>query len=329
MKAAGVSSFAETAKRHQIEWMTGNGLPTSMLEVRKGHLSWVLKREHKTRNLYNPSWWRYIEGNEHRWSRSLNSSQCFAVNLFAPIADDTDLAKQVWKRIAPHRPLSDSDDLEVLFEYTPTEAPRWLGERGQPTQVDVAILISSEQRLKGCLLVEVKFTENEFGQCRGAKPPAKGRGGNPVPARCLDMDAVLKAPAKTCWLVEAESRKYWDIISRETSSFDFSALGQQDQPCPFRHGLYQLMRNRVLADAMVQNRLVNWADVAVCVHPNNDAVWKLPDPVAGQRNVLSAINEFLKTPIPSLSPSTIIEAVADAAPTWRDWASKMKGRYAL
>ena len=300
-----------------------------MLEERRGQVSWVLKKEHEARNLHDPAWWRFIEGNEHRWARALNSSQCFAVNLFAPLAQDADLSKRVWDRIAPNRPLSQSDSIEVCFEYTPVGGPRWLGERGQPTQVDVAFLIFSEGRLKGSLLVEVKFTENEFGNCRGARPPAKGRGGNPVPDRCLDMEAILQDPAQTCWLAESEGRNYWSIISGDAGSFALPALALQGQTCPFRHGLYQLMRNRVLADAMVSNRAVDWAEVAVCVHPGNEAVWKLPDRVAGQGDALSAINKLLNNPILSLSPITIVEAVADDSAQWHHWASEMKGRYAL
>jgi len=149
----------------------------------------VLKKEHRERNLFDPRWWRYIAGQEHRWASALNSSQCFAVNVFAPLAEDSDLAKAVWARIYPHRPLDPADTVLVEFEHTPQGADEWLGERRQQTQVDVFFTVRRGETTVGHLLVEVKFTETEFGECRGAKPPTAKRAGNPDRSRCLDLGA--------------------------------------------------------------------------------------------------------------------------------------------
>ncbi len=130
-------SFAEKMKRHQLSWALANGVTPDMLETRRGKLSWVLKEEHREQNLFDPRWWRYIAGHEHRWVRALNSSQCFAVNVLAPLAEDGDLAKKVWARVYPYRPLDPADTVTVEFEHTPPCAHVWLGESGQQTQVDV------------------------------------------------------------------------------------------------------------------------------------------------------------------------------------------------
>ena len=82
------TSFAENMKRHQLSWALANGVTPDMLETRKGQISWVLEKEHRERNLFDPRWWRYIAGHAHVLARSLISSQCFAVNVFAPLAED-------------------------------------------------------------------------------------------------------------------------------------------------------------------------------------------------------------------------------------------------
>ena len=131
----------ERLKQHQIAWASNNGIPDDEREV-SSRRAWVLKKEAKERNLYDPQWWRYIAGFEHRWARSLTSSQCFAVNLFAPLASDTVLAKAVFTRVVPHRSLEPLDEVRVELEHTPDGARDWLGERRQPTQVDVFFTVS-------------------------------------------------------------------------------------------------------------------------------------------------------------------------------------------
>lgn len=233
-----------------------------MLEERNGRPSWVLKREFEKSNLFDPDWWPYIEGNEHRWVRALNSSQCFAVNLIAPLADDPGLARSVWPILSPHRPLQDGDEVKVEFEYTPDGARDWLGERGHQTQVDVAVIVSRRGNLVGELLIEVKYTEPGFGSCRGAKDMQADGKGNPDAARCLDLARILAIPDGRCWSAEIEGRRYWEIMTGRGSSFSFGSL-PEGPPCPFRGGPYQLMRNRALADAIVANTEAEWADVAV------------------------------------------------------------------
>ena len=47
------TSFAEDMKRHQLSWALANGVTPDMLETRRGQLSWVLKKEHRERNLFS------------------------------------------------------------------------------------------------------------------------------------------------------------------------------------------------------------------------------------------------------------------------------------
>ena len=57
---------------------------------------------------------------------------------------------------------------------------------------------------------------------------------------------------------------------------------------PFRHGSYQTMRNRVLADELVRRTGAEWADFAVCRHPSNETLVNLKEPVCSTRNGLAA-----------------------------------------
>ena len=110
-------------KAHLLEWAKAGGIDPGKLETRRGRLSWILKEEHKRSNLYSRDWWRHIESKEHQWARALNSSQCFAVNLFAPLDEDPTLAKLVLERFAPELIHAADDRIRVQFEYTPKGAP--------------------------------------------------------------------------------------------------------------------------------------------------------------------------------------------------------------
>jgi len=323
-----MSVFSEKMKQHLVTWANDGNLDQEMLETDAGR-PWVLKPEHKKHNLYDPDWWHFIEGHEHRWARALNSSQCFAVNLFAPLAIDQDLAKHVWPSISPNRPLQDNDTISVEFEYTPQGAAKWLGERGQPTQVDVVFIIQRDSTVIGQLLIEVKFTESKFGSCRGALPTKGKKAGNPDPSRCLNLQSILAEPANHCWMVEAEGRKYWDIICGQDSSLTLTSL-PQTEPCPFRHSLYQLMRNRVLADAIVSNTEAMWADVAVFLHPDNNSVRVLPEAVGGHTDAVAAINQLLPgDPIAVIDPYKLIELISASSTEWNDWGTDMRNKYKL
>ena len=63
--------------------------------------------------------------------RALTSSQCFGVNLFAPLALDPALARQVLPKLLPERALATTDTVEDALEFTPLNGPKWLGERRQ------------------------------------------------------------------------------------------------------------------------------------------------------------------------------------------------------
>jgi hypothetical protein len=289
----------------------------------------VLTKASEKLNLYKPEWWKHIAGKEHRWARSLTSSQCFAVNLFAPLDDDSAVAKAVMQRICPSRCDEVREAVTVKFEHTPKDAPEWLGEQRQATQLDVFVATQKKGDAGGCLLIEVKLGEAHFGSCRGAKHTSKKRKGNPDPARCLDLQTILLDPSRQCWMAEAHSRQYWNVIRSKDSSFSLALPGDVGS-CPFRGGLYQLMRNRVLADQLVSHGRFAWADVAVCVHPANHTVRSLEEAVVGRSDICAAFNAIVpRAPILEINPLAVVRAVTEASSEWSEWGDFMCSRYML
>jgi hypothetical protein len=318
---------ATMMRDRQLAWALAGGIPVATLEERRGKPSWVLKSEHRKLNLFHSEWWDHIRGKEHRWARALNSSQCFAVNLFAPLAEDPARARAALQLLLPGRDLGPQDTVAVKFEFTPEGAAQWLGERGQPTQIDVYFAVIRSGRCLGHLLVEVKFTEESFGGCRGWKTKKDSASSNPDRSRCLDASAILYSPRGTCWLAEVEGRHYWEIIAQPSSSIRRDAI-QGAAVCPFRHGLYQMMRNRVLADELVRRTNASWADFAVCRHPANSAVVVLDEPVRSSSNAIEAFRSLSsEDAIRDWKADDVLTTIRSTDDRLADWENWMRGRY--
>jgi hypothetical protein len=129
-------------------------------------------------------------------------------------------------------------------------------------------------------------------------------------------------------MAEREGRRYWEIMNRDDSSFMLREL-PASSACPFRHGLYQIMRNRVLADCLRREKSAEWADVAVCIHPDNEAVLEQPEHVSGAPTVVEDFQTITSAQgLREWNPREVLDAiVAGGAPVgWIDW---MKRRYLL
>jgi hypothetical protein len=319
--------FAESMRDRQLKWALGAGIPIAALEKRHEKVSCVLKPEHQKLNLFRQGWWAHIEGKEHLWARALNSSQCFAVNVFAPLAEEGGRAKSALQVLLPKRDLGSQDTVCVEFEFTPEGAPTWLGERRQATQLDVYFRITRSGRCLGHVLVEVKFTETSFGCCRGweANPNEPIR--NPDPSRCLNVSAILSAPQANCWLAQMEGRQYWKIMSDAESSIRKEAI-RMAGVCPFRHGLYQMMRNRVLADELARRTGSAWADFAVCRHPANLALIVLKEPVSSVPDAIGAFRSLSSDEaVLDWDAEKIVRTISSTDDRLKDWEKWMLERY--
>ena len=65
--------------------------------------------------LFDPNWQHLVGGRPHRGFDAPDSSQAFGINLFAPLAYDTDLAKAVLQHFVPGL-VSDGDKVSVAFD---------------------------------------------------------------------------------------------------------------------------------------------------------------------------------------------------------------------
>lgn len=312
--------FARNFRSRQVAWAKATGISGEHREGDRGR-PWVLRPETRTRNLFCPEWWDHISGREHRWARALTSSQCFAVNLFAPLVADPDLARASYRVLYPDRPLHPDDLVTVELEFTPEGAREWLGERGQPTQVDACFVVSRAGAPVGYGLVEVKLTEQEFGSCRGARPDRSPRA-NPEAERCRDLAKVLAAPREQCWLAQSEGRTYWDIILARPDSFRTEVLDPTGG-CPFIGGFYQLMRNAVLALCLRERGGALWADAGVCLHPANVGARRAPG-----GDIIRAFNGFAPgAAVREIDPRTVVAIAAAARDGLTPWQKWMTQRY--
>ena len=251
------------------------------------------------------------------------------MNLFATLADDTSAANRFVRRMLPDRGINQADHVLVAFEQSPKGVAEHLGERGQPTQIDVLFTVFREGRVYGAIGVEVKLSEREFGSCRGWTAVRDGVPLNPARERCLDGPRILKAPAQQCFMAEREGRKYWGSMTMVGASFDPGRLAAQDR-CPFRFGLYQLMRNRVTLDVLRSITDAAWCDFVVCVHPGNEDVLLLPEPAEGETRAVDAFRALLRQGgVLEWNACEVTDAIVEVDGAREEWADWMRGKYLL
>lgn len=322
------AAFGDVLKRHLGAWAVAQGLGDRLEPG--AQRSWVLREEARSANLYRPAWWRYIpEDRRHRWARALNSSQCFAVNLFAPLADDPGAANRFLRRFHPSRSVAETDRVQVAFEDSPAGVAERLGERGQPTQIDVVFSVYCAGRRIGAVGIEVKLSEREFGGCRGWTGEIAGVPIDPGRDRCLDGRAVFEQPARRCFMSEHEGRSYWSWMAGPGSSFVADRLALP-QPCPFRHGLYQMMRNRVALDVLRSIDGAEWCDFVVCAHAGNHEVRRLPEAVGGEVRAVEAFGSLVRPGgILAWDPGAVADAIRDAEGADDAWHAWLRGKYLL
>lgn len=327
MTASRSKPFAEALKRHLCAWARSAGLAEYVESGRSR--PWVLEEAHRKRNLYREQWWRHIEGAEHRWARALNSSQCFGVNLFALLVDDPPAANRFLRKMLPDRGIEEADHVRLLFEHSPKGVPERLGERGQPTQIDVFFSVYRQRLLHAVVGIEVKLSEKEFGTCRGWNGLRDGLLLNPANERCLDGRRVFESPGDQCFMAEREGRRYWSSMTMPGASFDRDRLAAQDR-CPFRHGLYQMMRNRVTLDVLRSMSDAQWCEFVVCIHPSNDEVRRLAEPVGGSESAIEAFRSLLRSGgILEWDASGVVDALLDVGAADAGWAEWMRRKYLL
>ncbi len=318
--------FAEVLKDHLTTWARDlEGFQTD------GVHPWVLAQSAGALNYFGGHEWQALVADKlHRWGHALNSSQAFAVNLFAPARFSPDVARALWTSLPAGRAYPDAQRVQVYFEYSGPDsgfAKQALGEADIPTQIDVAVegVFGNASRLQ---FVEVKLTESHFGSCRGARASKEGdkKRANPAPERCRNLTKILEDTPRQCWLAETKHRRYWDLIGAKSG---LAIVADQRGGCPWQGGLYQVMRNWALARAILDRNLAVSIDLAICVHPDNHAAKQLEIQVGGSKDVIAAFNAMAAPiTVAELDPRMLIKA-QDAAGAPSGWLGYMERRYLL
>ncbi len=185
----------------------------------------------------------------HDYVNHVRSSQIFGINLLFPLLSDQKgnghkaLIELMNKKLKTEIKAIES----FQFEYSPDDD--WLGEwpgKTKPseyiTSADVFIIAAAGNQKIGILL-EVKFTESEFGACNGITSNGCSSEDR---ANCDDFTKV-KHYIDNCYLHKKHkarsARKYFTYFDMD------SDVRLENNLCPFRNN-NQCIRNHALARAL-------------------------------------------------------------------------------
>ncbi|MEX0666604.1 MAG: hypothetical protein WD598_17760 [Acidimicrobiia bacterium] len=204
-------------------------------------------------------------GLAHRWAMSVRSSQTFALNLFAPL--DADGIRDVLSLIG----LDAARTEPAVFEWSDPDDRLRERRPGSPhtTQVDVVLRGVSPTGVRLAALIEVKFTEVDFGECSAYANPA-----NPHPEVCNSAGLFGSQPDQCFQLANhGEGRRRYDTylsgipIVLPTGAND-------DGGCLVRRGRSQPMRNLALAHLLLAEREADRVAYVVCAPSAHETIWR-------------------------------------------------------
>jgi hypothetical protein len=290
------------------------------LEVQDGRRAHILARRTDWTSLLWPALRQDAENwirptDRHLWLHHLRSSQCFAVNLFGPLRLRLAWAKDVWADAFPAV-------LAVEFEYPLDGDPLNEATDGRTSRTRADIKLDAPDR---SWIVEVKFTEPEFGTCSaGRDPRTKNR-----ELSCDAPSMSIEALGANCYLHSIE-RRYFSLLAKQDSPIDSTKLALHGRRCcPLRHDLYQIVRNLLLVQTLRQERRdVRFAVVAPSanLNPTLHSARGTADSLATfMRSILRDGLEDLVTVVDV--ESVIARAAGHEDADAREWAAFMEVRY--
>lgn len=242
------------------------------------------------------------------------ASQAMCFNIFAPLAEDRELAALVLKRFFPGITLVE----RIHIEYTPsTEIFR---DQSGLAGVDCDVLIDAvwEDGEKAVMTIETKFVEPEFSICGFRKPGRQAKG----QAVCPE-DVCLTPPFSACLYSSRKGYLYWQRTV-ETGSMETWNLPKCG--CPFKGVLWQLWVNHTLAAMEAASRNAAHYFFAVCAPAGNDSLLGGGSILSEFRQYLANPAGFVLIPIDELI-RTIQETVPDD-PKYKMWGCGLSDRYA-
>ena len=270
----------------------------------------------------NCDWaWKSIKDKNklHRYAEHIRSSQTFAVNLFGGLPQ-----MGIRELLAAFFGPIDSVELPVFEFEDENDFLRESVQQGQRTQVDVLLRGRTRNQREVALLVEVKLSETDFGQCSGATDPL-----NDSLSIC-ETSGAFGNDYVNCFKLrnhgKSERRTYDKYL-------EFAGVNQQSafQGCWFRTSAYQPMRNVALANVMkveygIDTRVVVCAPLLhrnMWLHFQNaqqvlpvDSIYALPAEVVLALHAESTFDFIRDRYFPSISEDEGSESKIEIA-TWK------------
>ena len=251
-------------------------------------------------NIYDAAKNRFDEKKAGDWKRAISntaSSQPCCFNLFVPLQQDLNLASKLLTALSGN-PLvvhyieieftPDKLPLENLpdFRVRPDDSKESIGDQGnmQGTDADIAVFYS-HGNLKGVILCEFKYIEDEFSQCTSWKNKSKDimRCSNPDFYKHMMEEEMKIGGSLACGYLKYEN---WSLTI-DSEYFDINEI-RSLPGCPFRHSLNQLWRNFLLAEKVKNARGLDECQFWVISPKENKTLWN-----NHKENVVSAFRTTL------------------------------------
>ena len=252
----------------------------------------------------------------HRFAHHVLSSQCFALNLAAPFFRRPDLLSPLFGNAGDQ---VFKIEAEVAGDNNYFNEP---GARGSlRTSADLGVWLKRPDGEVDLALIEVKFTEKEFGIC------SKGKQHGSI---CdTDGKGILCSGGNLCPLSGSPYyRTYWQQLNTH-QIFNIDKL-MKSLCCPFRFGGYQLMRNQLLAAVMENDPECNIREArfVALLHDWNSDIRKFEPPVSGAATLEEGWPQLLHNPkkFEVMSARQWITTFTDH-PLLASWAQSMMFRY--
>jgi hypothetical protein len=204
-------------------------------------------------------------GLDHRWALHHRSSQALALNLFAPLGERGSSAAAVLLDLGA------SAVEAVEFEYSdPDDRLGEISHRSvHRTQVDVVLRGTSAAGERVVALIEVKFTESDFGHCSAYENVA-----NPRRDVCRSSGLFGDQPADCFQLANhGDGRRTYDTQLLGVPTVR-PAGGADDGGCLVRRSLNQPMRNLALAHLLLNAGEAERVVCALCAPAGHPTIWR-------------------------------------------------------
>lgn len=247
------------------------------------------------------------KGVAERTFQNMLSSQAMCFNLFAPLAEDPDLAAAVLVRFLPGL----TRVRAIAIEHTPSADV--FGDQTGRGGVDCDVLVEASFGDDAAVVViETKFVEEGFSACGFRRAGRAARGKVVCPA-----DVPVRADRGACAYQGVKGYGYWRRAEEHGTLADLPAQG-----CPFGGPLWQLWVNHTLAHVEAARRGASRAMLLVCAPADNDALLRGGRVIDDFRAVLRAPDS-----VGLLALDGLIDWIAEVAGEGSAWARGLRGRY--